>query len=111
VLQAVVPAVALTHSRLTLDLVGGTDVPWSPTFDYFDTIVRRAYGAVGIKFSARAVRRGYYPRGGGRAIVEVEPCEALRPLQLAESPLVEAVDLTSRCAMLPRHVAERQLNS
>ncbi len=111
VLQAVVPAVALTHSRLTLDLVGGTDVPWSPTFDYFDTIVRRAYGAVGIKFSARAVRRGYYPRGGGRAIVEVEPCEALRPLQLAESPLVEAVNLTSRCAMLPRHVAERQLNS
>ena len=111
VLQAVVPAVALTRSRLTLELVGGTDVPWSPTFDYFDAIVRRAYGAIGIKFSAKAVRRGYYPRGGGRAVVNVEPCEALRPLQLTESPRVEAVDLTSRCALLPRHVAERQLSS
>lgn len=111
VLQAVVPAVALTRSRLTLELVGGTDVPWSPTFDYFDTIVRRAYGALGIKFSARAVRRGYYPRGGGRAVVSVEPCEALAPLQLTRPPLVAAVDLTSRCALLPRHVAGRQLSS
>jgi RNA 3'-phosphate cyclase len=111
VLQAVIPAVALTHSRLTLELVGGTDVPWSPTFDYFDSIVRIAYGAIGIKFSARAVRRGYYPRGGGQAVVKVEPCEALRPLQLVEQPRVEAVDLTSRYALLPRHVAERQLGS
>jgi len=111
VLQAVVPAIALMRSRLTLELVGGTDVPWSPTFDYFDTIVRRAYGAIGIKFSARAVRRGYYPRGGGRAVVKVEPCEALLPLRLTESSRVEAVDLTSRCALLPRHVAERQLGS
>ena len=111
VLQAVVPAVALTRSRLALELVGGTDVPWSPTFDYFDAVVRRAYGAIGIKFSAKAVRRGYYPRGGGRAVVNVEPCEALRPLQLTESPRVEAVDLTSRWALLPRHVAERQLSS
>jgi RNA 3'-phosphate cyclase len=111
VLQAVVPAVALTRSRLTLELMGGTDVPWSPTFDYFDAIVRRAYGAIGIRFSARVVRRGYYPRGGGRVVVKVEPCEALRPLRLTESPRVEAVDLTSRCAMLPRHVAERQVSS
>jgi RNA 3'-phosphate cyclase len=111
VLQAVIPAVALTRSRLTLELVGGTDVPWSPTFDYFDAVVRRAYGALGIRFSARAVRRGYYPRGGGRATVSVEPCEALRPLQLTKPPRVGGVDLTSRCALLPRHVAERQLGS
>jgi RNA 3'-phosphate cyclase len=111
VLQAVVPAVALTRSRLTLELVGGTDVPWSPTFDYFDTIVRKAYGAIGIKFSAKAVRRGYYPRGGGRAVVKVEPCEALRSLRLTEPPQVGTADLTSRCALLPRYVAERQLSS
>jgi RNA 3'-phosphate cyclase len=111
VLQAVVPAVALARSRLTLELAGGTDVPWSPTFDYYDTIVRKAFAALGIRFSARAVRRGYYPRGGGQVIVNVEPCEALRPLQLTEPPRVEGVDLTSRCALLPRHVAERQIAS
>lgn len=111
VLQTVVPAVALLHSRLSLELVGGTDVPWSPTFDYLDSIVKKAYGAIGIRFTAMAIRRGYYPRGGGRALVTVEPCEVLQPLQLAEKPRLEEVDLASRCALLPRHVAERQLRS
>jgi RNA 3'-phosphate cyclase len=111
VLQAVVPAVALTRSKLTLDLMGGTDVPWSPTFDYLEAVVRRAYLEMGIKFSVRALRRGYYPRGGGRAVVSVGPCEALRPLRLTGPAQVRAVELASRCAMLPRHVAERQLNS
>ena len=43
VLQAVVPAVALTRSHLELELVGGTDVPWSPTYDYFEEVVSPAY--------------------------------------------------------------------
>jgi RNA 3'-phosphate cyclase len=111
VLQAVVPAVSLARTPLTLELIGGTDVQWSPTFDYFDAIVRKAYEAIGIKFTASALRRGYYPRGGGRAIASVEVCESLRPLRLTNPPKVGTVDLVSRCAMLPRHVAERQLLS
>ena len=63
VLQAVVPAVALTRSRLELDLVGGTDVPWSPTYDYYERIVREAFRLIGIRFDITSSRRGYYPRG------------------------------------------------
>ncbi len=111
VLQAVVPAVALSRSRLSIELVGGTDVPWSPTFDYLDTVVREAYRAIGIAFEAKALRRGYYPRGGGMVQASVEPCESLRPLNLLEGPRPRAADLLSRCALLPRHVAERQLSA
>ena len=71
VLQAVVPAVALSGRRLSLELVGGTDVPWSPTFDYFATVVRHAFSMVGVGFSAETLSRGYYPRGGGRARVSI----------------------------------------
>jgi RNA 3'-phosphate cyclase len=111
VLQAVVPAAALSGSRLTLDLVGGTDVPWSPTFDYYAEDVRSALGAVGIRFTAEASRRGYYPRGGGRASVTVEPCGGLRPLSLTRPSDVRTVHVVSRCALLPRGVAERQMAS
>ena len=58
VLQAVVPAVALSGRKLRLELRGGTDVPWSPTFDYVDRVLRPALGAVGIAFEARVVRWG-----------------------------------------------------
>ncbi len=111
VLQAVVPAVALSRSRLSIELVGGTDVPWSPTFDYLETVVREAYRAIGITFEAKALRRGYYPKGGGVVQASVEPCESLRPLNLHEGPSPLAADLLSRCALLPRHVAERQLSA
>lgn len=111
VLQAVVPAVALTGSRLDLDLVGGTDVPWSPTYDYFATLVRAAYREIGIEFSTTAQRRGYYPRGGGRVSTTIVPCHRLRPLNLTERPGVTDVALVSRCGALPKHVAERQLAS
>ena len=111
VLQAVVPAVALTGSRLSLELVGGTDVPWSPTFDYFSQIVREAFGLIGARFDVTVSRRGYYPRGGGRVTATIEPCESLLPLDLTARPTIPGVRLMSRCGMLPRHVAERQLSS
>lgn len=111
VLQAVIPAVALTGSALALDLVGGTDVPWSPTLDYFQRVVREGFGVIGISFTVEASRRGYYPRGGGRVSARVEPAHSVRSLEMVERPPVIEARLVSRCAGLPRHVAERQLSS
>jgi len=111
VLQAVIPAVALTRSSLKLSLVGGTDVPWSPTFDYLDRVVQAAYRTVGIRFNVSAERRGYYPRGGGRVTASIEPCTSLTPLVLTSKGDVPDVRLVSRCGALPKHVAERQLSA
>jgi RNA 3'-phosphate cyclase len=111
VLQAVVPAVALSGRKLRLELKGGTDVPWSPTFDYFATVVRRAYARIGIKFGTEASRRGYYPRGGGEASCSVDPCPSISPLNLVEQERILGADLLSRCGSLSRHVAERQLSA
>jgi RNA 3'-phosphate cyclase len=111
VLQAVVPSAALTGSSLVLELVGGTDVPWSPTFDYFDRIVRVAFQSLGVFFRLDAARRGYYPRGGGRVSATIEPGSAVNALDLTAGPNGNDVSLISRCARLPRHVAERQLQA
>jgi RNA 3'-phosphate cyclase len=111
VLQAVIPAVALTGSTLNLDIIGGTDVPWSPTLDYFQRVVCEAYKAIGISFDLAASRRGYYPRGGGRVSVKIEPAASLKAIDMSERPSVNDANLISRCANLPKHVAERQLNS
>ena len=111
VLQAVIPAVALTSSHLDLELVGGTDVPWSPTFDYFEAVVSSAFKRIGIEFTVDARRRGYYPRGGGRVAAVIGPSAGLRPLVLTEGETTKEVQLVSRCGRLPSNVAERQLSS
>jgi RNA 3'-phosphate cyclase len=118
VLQAVIPAVSLMGRSYDLDLIGGTDVPWSPTSDYVATVLAAAMKAIGIGFSFSTGRRGYYPNGGGRARVHVEPCEEVEPLQLAskreeggKAGRPPVVSLSSRCGKLPVSVAERQADA
>src|SRR5712691_10723149 len=48
VLQAVVPAASLSGSSLEIRLDGGTDVPWSPTLDYFAIVVVPALRLMGV---------------------------------------------------------------
>jgi RNA 3'-terminal phosphate cyclase (ATP) len=111
VLQAVIPAASLAGAPLSLELTGGTDVPWSPTYDYLASVVKEAFSRVGIKFSTESGKRGYYPRGGGKVRVGVEPCPFLSPLSMTDPPPRSSANLVSRCGRLPRHVAERQLDS
>ena len=114
VLQAVIPAVSLMGESYDMELVGGTDVPWSPTSDYLERVVAPAMRAVGIGFTFTVERRGYYPNGGGRARVHVDACEHVEALQLASARVDGkggGVSLVSRCGGLPVSVAERQAMS
>ena len=108
VLQAVIPAVALGGAGLSLKLVGGTDVPWSPTFDYFRRVASEGYKAIGVRARVEATRRGYYPRGGGAVNATVEPSGGVTPLTLTSRRKASSATVVSRCGGLPRKVAERQ---
>lgn len=111
VLQAVIPAVALSGSRLRLRLVGGTDVPWSPTLDYLSRVAAVGYRAIGIALEVEASRRGYYPRGGGVVTASIAPCDGVTPLNLAARQQVKSVKVVSRCGGLSKSVAQRQAES
>ena len=113
VTQALVPAVSLSGASFDLHLTGGTDVPWSPTSDYTSTVLAPCMSRLGIPFSLEVSRRGYYPKGGGRAKVTIGPCKELSPLDLRSrgaGPAPE-ISIVSRAGSLPRHVAERQLSA
>ena len=116
VLQAVIPAVSLMGVGYDIELVGGTDVPWSPTSDYLGAVVSPAMRAIGVEFSLGVERRGYYPNGGGRASARVGPCKRVEPMALASKmgageARAGVVSLVSRCGGLPVAVAERQARS
>lgn len=110
-LQAIVPAISLSGASLDLELVGGTDVPWSPTCDYFSTVFSESMRKLGISFKLEVLRRGYYPAGGGRVKVRIEPCERVRAVRLDERTDDPPISLTARAGLLPRRVAEQLLSS
>ncbi len=111
VLQALVPAISLAGVGLELELVGGTDVPWSPTSDYVSTVLSPSLRRIGIVFSLDVKRRGYYPSGGGRAIVRIEPCRRVVPLDLTNRPHDPPIAIVSRAGLLPNRVPEQQASS
>jgi RNA 3'-terminal phosphate cyclase (ATP) len=69
------------------------------------------YDLLGIHVSINVERRGFYPKGGGRVNVEVIPSTGISPLQMSDNHTPPKVMIISRCAKLPRHVAERQRDS
>jgi len=110
ILQTVIPAVSLAGKSADLELIGGTDVRWSPTFDYIRYVMRAAYKILGINFDLNVLKRGYYPTGGGIVKASIEPCNKLNALDMVSAPKVEP-KMVSVCSMLPKHVAERQIAS
>ncbi len=109
-LQAVIPSVSLSRVESELEIIGGTDVKWSPTMNYFTKVVLPAYRLLGIEAELEVKRRGYYPLGGGIVRVRIKPAKELKPLNIipSENP---SPSIISICSKLPRSVAERQLKS
>ncbi len=84
VLQVLIPAVSLMRNNLKLAIVGGTDVTWSPTFDYTKHVFAEALSRIGINFTLDIKRRGYYPKGEGLVEIQIEPCKNTKPISLFE---------------------------
>ena len=73
ILQVLIPLVAISKKRLDLKIKGGTDVLWSPTIDYTQHVLKEAYSRMGINFSFKLIKRGYYPKGNGEVQLKVHP--------------------------------------
>jgi len=90
---------------------GGTDVPFSPTFDYFRYVFLRILEKIGAKVEINILRRGYYPKGGGRVEVRVYPSK-LKNFNLVERGQLKKILAISVASELLRKkkVAERQVS-
>ncbi len=102
ILQAWLP-VAL-HAGGSITVTGGTEVAWSPTIDYMDRVLAPVLRRAGASISICVLTRGYYPRGGGRVHVRVEPSR-MDPIVIPEEG---ECGIASCSAGLPMHVTERQ---
>jgi len=83
ILQVLIPVVAISQKKLNLTIKGGTDVLWSPSIDYTQYVLREAYSRMGIEFSVKLSKRGYYPKGGGEINLQVYPSH-VKPISFTE---------------------------
>jgi RNA 3'-terminal phosphate cyclase (ATP) len=108
VLQTVTIPLSFAPAASHVTVVGGTHVPWSPSFHYLDWHWLHYLRCSGYPIRAALDRPGFYPKGGGRVSAEFEPATELRPLSLLDRGRLRRVHGLSMVANLDVSIAERQ---
>lgn len=109
VLQTVLPALLTASGPSTLALEGGTHNPLAPPFEFLDRVFLPLVRRMGPRVEARLERPGFYPAGGGRFSVEIEPAPSLAGFELLERGEIRGRRGTVILARLPRGIAEREV--
>ena len=84
VLQTVIPLAFNIRRAIRIKLSGGTDVKWSPTWNYFREVFLPIVNKMGVDVDAKLIRRGFYPKGGGEVELTLNPVNRFSPLQISE---------------------------
>lgn len=111
VLQTIMPCSAFSQSNTQLEIIGGTDVSWSPPIDYIKNVTLPVLMKMGYNSEITLIRRGHYPRGGGQVKAVLNPLKKLFPLNLIERGEILSIKGISHAVRLPQHVAQRQADS
>ena len=112
VLQTLVPIAAFGKDNSTFEIIGGTDVKFAPTIDYFEHVFSRNMKIMGLNISTDEVRRGFYPRGGGKVRIVVYPWKTRKKFDAISQKKLEHIDVHSISSqnLSKKKVAERQLD-
>ncbi len=109
VLQTVLPALMLADGPSVVVLEGGTHNPFAPPFDFLVRAFLPALEKMGPKVRATLDRPGFYPAGGGRLSVTIEPVKKLGVMEWLERGETVRRSATATVANLSREIAEREL--
>ena len=106
--QCIYLPLSLSDGSSSIQIDGGTHVPWSPCFDYLSSNWNHYLRKMGLHIQLELRLAGYYPKGGGELHAEISHPEVLRGMNLMERGELERISCFSLSSNLPEHVAERQ---
>lgn len=109
VLQTVLMPLVTANAPSRLVLEGGTHNMLAPPFDFISRCFLPIINRMGPKVTARLTCHGFYPRGGGRIEIEIEPAP-LRPIDAIERGALRQVSGQVLFAGIDPGVAQRILD-
>ncbi|GEO01316.1 RNA 3'-terminal phosphate cyclase [Novosphingobium sediminis] len=108
VLQTILMPLVLASTPSRLVLEGGTHNMLAPPFDFIERAFLPIINRMGPQVSARLVRHGFYPRGGGRIEVDITPAP-LQPQTCTTRGARTGVAAQVVFSGMPFAIAERML--
>lgn len=112
VLQTVLPALMLAEGPSEVLVEGGTHNQWAPPYEFLAKAYLPLIRKIGPNVTAGFERYGFYPAGGGRFSVAIEPTsKALKGLQLIERREITQHAVTAVVASLSRAIGQREIDT
>jgi RNA 3'-terminal phosphate cyclase (ATP) len=108
VFQTVLPALMLAEKSSSLVLEGGTHNPSAPPFDFLAKAFLPLVNRLGPTVTATLDQPGFYPAGGGRFHVNLQPTPRLQPMELLERGPIVSKTGRVLLAHLPQSIGLRQ---
>ena len=109
VLQTILPALLLASGPSTVSIEGGTHNPFAPPFDFIDCAFLPLVRRMGPKAESRLERYGFFPAGGGRISVSIEPAP-FRRLDLGLRGEIRARRMRAVVSNLPIRIARTEID-
>jgi RNA 3'-terminal phosphate cyclase (ATP) len=108
VLQTILVPLMLADAPSRVVIEGGTHAMAAPPFEFIERTLLPVINRMGPTISARLVRHGFFPRGGGRIEVDIQPAP-LRPVEYVDRGERRGVSATALIAGIPFDIADREL--
>jgi RNA 3'-phosphate cyclase len=111
VLQCCLLPGLFSNEKTKIKIRGGTDVKWSPPGDYFRNVFLKILLKMGANIELKIMKRGYYPKGGGKIEVNIEPVKELKGLDLSQTTETKNINGTAFISNLPEQILKRMKDS
>ncbi len=111
VLQTILPALVVADGPSEIVLEGGTHNPCAPPFDFLAKAFMPLLNRMGAKVEAVLEKPGFYPAGGGKLRVSIEPSKRLSGLILVERGRVVSKKARAAVSNLSIQIARRELKT
>ena len=109
VCQAILPALLCGREPSRVTIAGGTHNPAAPPFDFLAKTFLPQLRRMGARIEARLEAYGFYPAGGGRFTIEIEPCATLGELTLLTRGETRTLHAKAVVSGLPEAIGKREL--
>ncbi|MFO8110260.1 MAG: RNA 3'-terminal phosphate cyclase [Thermoplasmata archaeon] len=103
-LQCMIPPALQADGVVEVKVKGGTDVKWSPPYDFFENVFLEHLRRMGLNVSSKLLKRGHYPKGGGEVVLTVEPGS---PNFLPTGEDISKIKGRAFVTSLPEHIMRR----
>lgn len=107
-LQTLLPVAIFSKKHLEFEIIGGTEVSWSPTIQYFQNVTLPVLRMLGVESELEVVQHGYYPKGKGKVIFRCKPVKKLSPIRCFSRGKIKGFFIESVCGNYQPDIARRQ---